>query len=134
MKLIREINDNYKITEPEHTLKYLKEFQKEDREFFIVLGLDTQNKVLYRDVVSIGTLNCILIHPREVFKSAIMKSVNSIIIAHNHPSGSQDPSKEDLEVLETLKSGADILDIKILDALIITSEGVFSFKGFKEVF
>ncbi|MDZ4227875.1 MAG: JAB domain-containing protein, partial [Candidatus Levybacteria bacterium] len=129
-----EINDNYKITEPEHTLKYLKEFQKEDREFFIVLGLDTQNKVLYRDVVSIGTLNCILIHPREVFKSAIMKSVNSIIIAHNHPSGSQDPSKEDLEVLETLKSGADILDIKILDALIITSEGVFSFKGFKEVF
>ena len=126
MELIREINDNYKITNSEDTLKYLDEFKKEDREFVIVLGLDTQNKVLYRDVAAIGTLNSCPIHPREVFKTAIMRSCNSIIIAHNHPSGNIKPSDEDVEVMKKLKQAGEILSIKLLDALIVTEKEIKS--------
>jgi len=128
MKLIREINEDYKINSLNDNLRYLKEFQQEDREYFIVLGLDTQNKVLYRDVVSIGTLNSALIHPREVFKNAIIKSVNSIIIAHNHPSNSKQASDEDIQVLNQLLRAGDILGIKILDAIIIINDELISYK------
>jgi DNA repair protein RadC len=127
MKLIREINEDYKIKSLNDNLKYLSEFKKEDREFFIVLGLDTANKVLYRDIVSIGTLNMLIVHPREVFKSAILKSANSIILAHNHPSGSIEPSAEDLEIHKRLIDSGELLNIKVLDCLIITPKGLTSF-------
>ena len=122
MNLIREINDGQIIKNQEDTRKYLSEFKNEDREFFIVLGLDTQNKVLYREVVAIGTLNKTIIHPREVFKTAITKSVHSIIIAHNHPSGTTNPSKEDQDMTKKLKACGELLDIKLLDSIIITSK------------
>ncbi len=128
MKLIREVREKYIIHNVDDTLKYLKEFKKEDREFFIVLGLDTENKVLYREVVSIGTLNASLVHPREVFKGAILKSANSIILAHNHPSGSLKPSSEDLGVHKELIKCGEILKINILDCLIISPKGINSFK------
>ena len=128
MELIREINDNWQITNYHDTCKYLDEFKNEDREFFIVLGLDSQNKVLYRDITSIGTLNSSLVHPREVFKTACMRSANSIIIAHNHPSGSLEPSQNDIDVFKRLKKAGEILDIKIVDTLIISKDGLKSFK------
>lgn len=126
MELIREVNEDYVINSMTDCLKYLEEFRKEDREYFIVLGLDTQNKVLYRDVVSIGTLNSAIIHPREIFKTAIIKSANSIIISHNHPSGNTNPSKEDREVYIKLKKAGEILDIKVLDSIIITPNDILS--------
>jgi DNA repair protein RadC len=126
MKLIREIKEKYIVNSKEDTLRYLREFQKEDREFLVVLGLDTENKVLYRDVVSIGTLNSSLIHPREVFKCAIMNSANSIIIAHNHPSGSLTPSEEDINAMRILKKAGELLQIKVLDSLIISPNGINS--------
>ena len=127
MQLIREINDGFKIQNPKDVLKYVEEFKDEDREHFIALGLDTNNKVMYRDIVSIGTLNSGVVHPREVFKKAIINSVNSIIVLHNHPSGTTTPSKEDIEVSKKLKSAGDILDIKVIDFLILTTEGLFSY-------
>lgn len=126
MDLIREINEPYKITSEKDAERYLKEFKNKDREHFIVLGLDTENKVLYREVATIGTLNNCIIHPRETFKTAIIKSANSIIIAHNHPSGNTEPSKEDIETYEKLKEAGEILQIKVLDSLIITNTGITS--------
>lgn len=127
MRLVREIDDGYNINKPNDAYRYLKEFKDEDREFFVVLGLDSKNKVLYRDVVSVGTLNSALIHPREVFKSAIMRSSNSLIIAHNHPSGDKDASYEDREILDKLLDASKVLNIKILDALIITKDGLSTY-------
>lgn len=132
MRLIREINEDYIITNTQDNYKYLKEFENEDREFFIVLGLDTRNKVLYRDVISIGTLNMCPIHPREIFKTAIMRSVNSIIIAHNHPSGNKEPSKEDITISKKITKAGELLQIKVLDSLIITKGNINSFNGGKE--
>jgi len=126
MMLIREINDSFKISKATDCLKYLKEFKEEDREFIIVLGLDSANKLLYRDVVSIGTLNSCLGHPREIFKTAIMRSVNSIIISHNHPSGNTIPSKEDEMFFDSIKKAGELLQINVLDSLIITSKNLYS--------
>ena len=127
MKLIREINDNYKIKQPEDIKKYINEFRNEDREYIIILGLDTNNKVLYRDIVAIGTLNASIIHPREVFKSAVIHSANSIIFVHNHPSGSINPSTEDQTVRNNLEEAGKILGIKLLDSIIITDKEINSY-------
>ena len=127
MQLIKEYKANYKITQPHHLYKYLKEFAEETKEFFIVVGLDTKNGVLYKEVISIGTLNSSIIHSREVFKTAIIKSCNCIIVGHNHPSGDLEPSPEDLEIKGKLEQAGEILGIKVLDNVI------FSKGGFKSI-
>ena len=90
--------------------------------------LDSQNKVISREIVSIGTLNASLIHPRELFRTAIIRNANSIIISHNHPSGSLEPSKEDIKITDQLRKAGDILNIQLLDHVIVTKEGHYSLK------
>jgi DNA repair protein RadC len=130
--LIKEIKNPIPINNAECIYKnYLKKFGNQDREHFIVIGLDTKNKPLYREIVSIGTLNSTIIHPREVFKKAILMSSCSIIIAHNHPSQDLEPSQEDILVTKQLKQASEILGIKLLDHLIFNKE---NFKSITEVF
>ena len=128
MELIREIDENIRITESKQVFKYLEEFKNQDREMFIVIGLDTKNKPVFREIVHIGTLNQSVISPREVFKKAIMLSCNSIIIAHNHPSGDLEPSQEDKEVTLDFNKAGELLGIKVLDHLIISNKGYYSFE------
>ena len=99
----------------------------QQKEHFWAMGLNTKNRVLYLELVSLGTLTEGLIHPREVFKSAIIKSVCSLIFCHNHPSGEPDPSKNDLIVTKRLKKGGELLGIKVLDHIIIGENSNFSF-------
>ena len=98
------------------------------KEYFICLYLDSKNNVIKEEVVSIGTLNASLVHPREVFKTAIKVSANSVILVHNHPSGDVSPSVEDEEVTEKLKLVGEEVGIKVLDHLVIGKEGYFSIK------
>lgn len=127
MEVIREINDNKKIGNYKDVINYLDEFRNQDREMFIVLGLDTGAKPIYREIVSIGSLNSTIIHPREVFKKAIIMSCNSIIVAHNHPSGDPEPSDEDKEITRQLKQAGEILNIQLLDHIILGKNGCYSF-------
>jgi len=127
MELVREINDEVALSNPRIVIKYLEEFRNQDREMFIVIGLDTKNKPVYREISSIGTLNSSLIHPREVFKKAIMMSASSIIIAHNHPSGSVEPSEEDIKVTKILVDAGRIIGIGVLDHIIIGDKGEYIF-------
>jgi len=99
-----------------------------DKECFMVLHLDSKNKVIKDEVVSMGTLNGSLIHPREVFKSAIKESANSIIFVHNHPSGDPEPSQEDTEMTKRLFDAGELLNIKVLDHIIIGKDNYHSFK------
>ena len=119
MEIIRELTGDYTINNAKDVYKYLEEFKNQDREHFIVIGLDSKNKPCYREIVHIGTLNKTVIHPREVFKKAIMMSSNSLIIAHNHPSGDTAPSQEDIKVTNDLKKCGEILQINLLDHIII---------------
>lgn len=99
-----------------------------DRERFMVLHLDTKNCTLKEEVVSIGTLNGAIVHPRELFKSAIKENANSVILVHNHPSGDPTPSQEDVEVTERVMEAGKVLGIDVLDHVIIGNETYWSFK------
>lgn len=101
----------------------------QEREHFWVIGLDTRNSVSYVELVSLGTLNQSLVHPREVFRHAIVRNVNSIIVAHNHPSGDVSPSDEDGRVTDRLKEAGEILGICVLDHIVVCeSEKFYSFR------
>lgn len=99
-----------------------------DREYFLVLCLDTRNKINAVNVVSVGTVNVSPIHPREVFKAAILANATSVILAHNHPSGDPEPSPEDIQVTGQLVQVGKILGIEVLDHIIVGDEGYFTFK------
>ena len=92
---------------------------RQDKEHFMVIHLDTRNRVIKYETISIGTLNSSLIHPREVFKSAIKDSANTLIIVHNHPSGDPTPSEEDKEITQNIFKAGKLLSINVLDHVII---------------
>lgn len=98
-----------------------------DREQFMVLLLDSKNRVVKDEVVSVGILNASLIHPREVFKSAIKESANAIILVHNHPSGDPTPSEEDNIITAIFKEAGRLLNIQVLDHVIIGHNSHYSF-------
>ncbi len=109
-----------KICSPKdvYTLMYPK-MREQKKEKFITLCLDTKNQILKEEVVSIGSLNASIVHPREVFKSALMESSASVIMVHNHPSGDPSPSREDIMVTEKMVEGGKLLGIDVLDHIII---------------
>lgn len=90
-----------------------------DREHFRVILLNTKNQVLSVETVSIGSLNSSLVHPREVFKQAILRSAAAVILVHNHPSGDPSPSKEDIEITRRLEDAGRLIGIEVLDHIII---------------
>ncbi|CEG12300.1 hypothetical protein MSIBF_A2110002 [groundwater metagenome] len=110
----------------------LQRLPSNDKEHFMVLHLDSKNMIMRDEVVSTGILNASIIHPREVFKSAIKESANAIIIVHNHPSGDPTPSEEDRKITKILFDAGKLLDIKLLDHVIIGNT-YYSFKENKEL-
>lgn len=96
-----------------------------DREHFVVICLDTKNNVNALNTVSVGTLNSSLVHPREVFKAAILANSNAIILIHNHPSGDPTPSREDLEITKRLVEAGNILGIEVMDHVVIGDNGKY---------
>lgn len=113
------------ITSPLDAYTVLHEWlESQDRECFIVMMLDTRNSVIGLNVVSTGTLNASLVHPRECFKPCLLANCAAIIMAHNHPSGDPDPSTEDIALTARLKQAGELLGIPVLDHLVI-GEGRF---------
>jgi DNA repair protein RadC len=97
------------------------------KEHFFVVLLDARLKVKLIDVVSVGTLNASLVHPREVFIRAIAAAACSILIAHNHPSGAREPSDADIKMTKRLREAGAIIGIDLVDHLILTTSGYYSF-------
>jgi DNA repair protein RadC len=94
-------------------------------EEFYALYLNTKNEVIGIQMISRGTLNASLVHPREVFKGALLANASCLILAHNHPSGDPQPSSADKIVTESLVSAGKLLDVNILDHVIVGSTGEF---------
>jgi DNA repair protein RadC len=107
------------INHPADVAKLLKDLASRDRECFAVILLNTRNRVLGVNIVSIGTLDSALAHPREVYKPVFLANASRIIIGHNHPSGEPDPSDEDIQITQRLKEAGDILGIQLLDHVIV---------------
>ncbi len=116
------------ILSPREVWEQLKDIRTNKKEHFVVFFLNTQNQEIVRETVSVGTLNASLIHPREVFEPAVKHLAAHVILAHNHPSGSLDPSEEDLSVTKRLVDSGRLLGIEVLDHIIVTASGYTSFK------
>jgi len=127
------IKQNTKISNAKDVFEELKEYRNKQQEYFLCIYLDGANHICQTRVITIGTLNQSLVHPREVFAPAIENRCASIIVAHNHPSGILKPSDEDLAVTKRLKSSGKLLGIELLDHVIISKEGYFSLKDDKMI-
>ena len=106
--------------------------QVHDKESLVVAFLNTKNRVIDYEQVSIGTINSSVIHPREVFRNAILNKAVSVLLCHNHPSGNLTPSPEDLAVTKSLKEAGEMLGIPVVDHIIITGlnrQDVYSFRA-----
>jgi DNA repair protein RadC len=104
------------------------ELRDRERERFLALCLNTRNELIREVVVSVGSLNASIVHPREVFKPALACAAAGLVIAHNHPSGDPAPSREDREVTRAIGEAGRILDVPLHDHVIIGADSYFSFK------
>lgn len=118
------------IHNPDDVVAILQdELLKADREKLVCLMLSAKNVVIGMDIVSVGSLTASIAHPREIFKSAILKNAASIILSHCHPSGDPTPSREDIQLTERVAKSGEILGIKLLDHIIIAEQGNYSFSN-----
>ena len=130
---VREIEYTYdkrpKISSMDDVVKTVKPMISDlNKEFFMALYLNTKNGVLKQEIISIGSLNANVVHPREIFKTACMISAAYIIVAHNHPSGDPTPSREDIEITKKLYEAGKMMGIELLDHVIIGYDRNYGFK------
>ena len=129
VQLVRETKPvrEYQISKPHDAYELVREeLETLDREVFLVLSLNTKNNVLGLNMVSMGTVSSSLVHPREVFKSAILLNATGIILMHNHPSGDSMPSRDDRAITEKLFEAGKVLGIQVLDHIVVGNK-FFSF-------
>lgn len=136
MEMVREIKLVYggrkkkavKMSTPKSVEDFLSKYKDETKEHVIVLNLNNKNVLQSWNVVSIGTMSESIVHPREVFISAIHDNASAIILAHNHPSGVSSPSGEDRSCTSRIKQAGELIGIPLLDHVIIAAKGYYSFK------
>ena len=117
-----EVSERPIIDSPEKALTQLADIRDKKQEYFVCLTLDGANRLIAKRIITIGTLTASLVHPREVFAEAISDRAASIIVAHNHPSGSLESSRADRDVTERLQSAGELLGIELIDHVVITSK------------
>jgi DNA repair protein RadC len=120
---VRRIRDAAQVYEA-----FREEFGRLDREVFVVLLLDGRNQLLGFNTVSIGSLTSALVHPREVFKPVILANAAAVILLHNHPSGSAEPSAEDRALTSRLEQAGELLGIRVVDHIVV-GDGEFRSKS-----
>lgn len=132
IKMVREASVLYdirKIASPKDCIELGKKFLDDaDREQLIVCCVDTKNQPTAINIVSIGSLNSSIVHPREVFKPAILSNSASIMLFHNHPSGDPAPSRDDISITERIKESGRMLGIELIDHIIIGNDSYCSLK------
>lgn len=132
-RLAIDVNNRILIKSPEDVQQIVNQFlspamRDYDREHFVVLYLDRKGGLIVKEDVSVGGLHSSIVHPREVFKTAVKRSAASIILAHNHPSGDPAPSREDIDITRRLIEAGRIIGIEILDHVVIGDSRYCSLK------
>uniref|UniRef100_UPI001CD44CAC JAB domain-containing protein n=1 Tax=Geomonas agri TaxID=2873702 RepID=UPI001CD44CAC len=120
------LKPNTRYTSASQVFDTFSFLRHETKEHFIALHLDGKNRIVCCDLVSTGSLNQSIVHPRELFKTALLSSAAAVILLHNHPTGDPTPSTEDLEVTRRLKDAGDLVGIRILDHIVI-GDSYYSF-------
>src|SRR5207249_11050023 len=120
--------ESVRIECAEDVLPLLADITRKSQEHFVCISLNGANEVIEKRIVTIGLLDRSLVHPRDVFADVIADRAAAVIFAHNHPSGDLQPSEADLKTQEQLVQAAKILGIRVLDHVIVTRKGYFSFQ------
>ncbi len=115
------------IHKPEDIVPFIQNYAVNDKEHFLLVTLNGGHEIIQIHVITVGTLNRTLIHPREIFSVAMKENAAAIIVSHNHPSGNCNPSQEDIVVTRNLLAVAEIMGIELLDHVIVSRESYFSF-------
>lgn len=119
----------YKLSSPTEVVSFFNaELSTEKVEKFVAVFLSTKNEIINWEIISIGSLNASIVHPREVFNRAIKKSAASLLVIHNHPSGHAKPSREDENITKRLYEAGQLIGIPLIDHIIIGHEDYYSFK------
>ena len=129
VSVIREHTDRYAKVDSSRAVNDIAKDLLSDAasERFLVFFLDSKNKLLGFYEASVGSLNQSVVHPRDIYRAAVIKGANAVIFAHNHPSGDPAPSKDDHEATKRLVDSGKILGIRVLDSLVIGDESYYSF-------
>jgi DNA repair protein RadC len=122
------LEETVKITVAQDLLPLLADIAGKQQEHFVCISLNGANEVIAKRVVTIGLLDKSSVHPREVFADVIADRAAAVIFAHNHPSGEPQPSEADLRIHEQLTEAGKILGLRVLDHVIVTRKGHFSFQ------
>ena len=122
------MNDTRLILTADDALRHLQFIRNKKQEYLLCLSLDSGSRLIKRRTVTIGLLNSSLIHPREVFAGPLKDRAAAVIIAHNHPSGFAEPSKQDIKATNQLVAAAQLLGITLKDHIIVTESSCFSFQ------
>jgi len=122
------VKESIKITDAKDVLPLLNDIAGKQQEYFVCISLNGANEVIEKRIVTVGLLDKSQVHPREVFADVITDRAASVILSHNHPSGELKPSNSDLKIHEQLIEAGKILGIKVLDHIIISKKGYFSFQ------
>jgi DNA repair protein RadC len=117
------------IRGPEDVLAQVRDLTRARKEHFVVLLLNARHEMQCREVVSIGSLNASIVHPREVFQPAILHSAAAVVLVHNHPSGDPEPSEEDLSITKRLVEVGEVVGIAVLDHVIVAMRGLVSLRA-----
>jgi DNA repair protein RadC len=117
-----------RVSSPAEAYALVRDLRRARKEHLVSLYLDAQNRLICRETVSIGSLNTTRTHPREVLQPAIVNSALAFILVHNHPSGSLDPSRDDVEFTRTMARAGDLMGISLYDHLIVSRRGYVSLK------
>jgi len=136
LELGRRRNNHLKapIKTPCDVVPFVRNYAVSQKEHFLLITLNGGHEIIQIHVVSVGTLNKTLIHPREIFSEAIKENAAAIIVCHNHPSGNCEPSDDDIESTRILIQAAQIIGIELLDHIIVDCENYFSFMEHKLLF
>jgi DNA repair protein RadC len=127
-RICSEKDTQVRIHIPEDTLPLLSDIKLQKKEHFVVIYLNARQEVIHKETVSVGTLNASLVHPREVFEPAIKNLASVVLLAHNHPSGDEEPSDADISITKRLVEVGKLMGIEVMDHIIITGARYYSFR------
>lgn len=116
------------ILSPQDVWEELKDIRDNKKEHFVIFFLDARNQEMKREIISVGSLNANLVHPREVFEPAVRYLAAQVVVAHNHPAGDAEPSDHDIAITKRLKDAGEVLGIELVDHIIVTKTSYTSFK------
>lgn len=116
------------ISSTEDLLPHIREYAGKKQEYLVVFYLNTRNELIQKEIVGVGSLNSMLITPKEIFNHALLSPCASIIVVHNHPSGDPKPSEDDIHFTRRIHEAGEVMSIPLIDHVIVSTTGYFSFR------